>query len=217
MKRENHALQFLYIILLSLQVPFNLCYLRIGLTQMEKGKAVVLYLIIATLFFSVVGILGIINVVKSFRAYRNDDLEYCLSAMLKLKYGLVPFFVLNLIGMSLLFFLALVASRGTIILMFPMVVFFVGVGVVCTWLMMLPGSFYAFQIARFAEREQMITRGWLIVHTILQCLFLVDVMDAAYLAIKYWDRGKKGAFVIGSIYILALIICVVGIIAMFVW
>ena len=77
MKKENHALQTIYIILLSLQVPFNLFYLRFGLTRMEKETAVILYFIIATLFFGAVGILGIINVVKSFRAYCSDDLEYC--------------------------------------------------------------------------------------------------------------------------------------------
>ena len=214
MKKENHALQIVYIILLSVQVPFNLFYLWLGLTQMEKMTAVFLYFGIAALFFGAVGILGIVNVVKSFRAYRRGDLEYCLKAMLKLKYGMVPFFIVNLLGMTMIFLLALVASRGTIILMFPAVAFFIGLGVLCTWLAMLPGSFYAFQVARFAEKEGKTTRGRMILHMILQCLFLVDVLDAAYLSVKHWKRGRVGAILIGLLYGIVIIGCVAAVMAL---
>lgn len=215
MKKESHAPQIFYIVLLSMQVPFNLIYMWTALVKMEIKTAVLLYVVIAALFFTAVGILGIVNVVKGFRAYRRDDQEYCLRAMLKLKYGLVAFFILNFLGMLTIAFLAVVASRGMVMLMFPMQIIFVAMGVIATWFAMLPGSVYAFWVARFAVKEGKITGGGLIVHTILQLLFLTDVLDAAFLAVRYFNRGKKGAIAVIALYLLTFILCVVGLLLMF--
>lgn len=215
MKKESHAPQIFYIVLLSMQVPFNLIYMWTALVKLEIKTAVIMYVAIAALFFTVVGILGIVNVVKGFRAYRSDDQEYCLRAMLKLKYGMVPFFILNFLGMSTLTFLAVVASRGMVLLMFPLPIIFVAMGVIATWFAMLPGSIYAVWVACFAVKEEKITRAQLVVHIILQLLFLTDVLDAAYLAVRHFHRGKKGAIVVITLYLLTVALCVTGLFLMF--
>ena len=205
MKKENHTLQIVYIILLYLQVAFSLWCLWGVQTEKWKWAIFLFCPWVEILFFIIAVILGIGSVRESFWAYHNDDLEYCLKAMLKLKYGLVPFFVLNLIGMSALCCVVLMMCAiggGNLTL----VAVTAGVFGAYTWFMMLPGGAYAFQVARFAEREGKTTQGWLIVHMLLQCLVLVDVADTAYLAGKHWNRGKAGAFVIGPICVIAFII-----------
>ena len=46
--------------------------------------------------------------------------------------------------------------------------------------------------------------GMAVLHGILQFMFLADVLDAMYLAVKKWGMGKKSSVVIAVLYVLML-------------
>ena len=50
-------------------------------------------------------------------------------------------------------------------------------------------------------------------HMLLQFLFLIDVLDAMYLAVQTWGQGKKSSFLIAVLYLLLA----AGIIAFFLY
>ena len=50
----------------------------------------------------------------------------------------------------------------------------------------------------------------------LQFVFLADVLDAMYLAVRKWGRGKKSSVVIGVLYIAAVAALIWGAMYLFV-
>lgn len=111
-----------YVVLLSLQVPFNVTYFLMFFSRdaasWEKFFTIG-YLIVAFLYFAVLGVVGIKNILSSFRAYETKDFE-C---------GMLPFFIVNFLSMTALALMLLVASRGTMILAAPILLV---VAMLCT-------------------------------------------------------------------------------------
>lgn len=75
----------------------------------------------------------------------------------------------------------------------PFLVFSIMLTVAATWLAIIPGAFFGIQVIRFTVREKKIGPGAAVLHGILQFVFLADVLDAMYLAVKKWGRGKKSS------------------------
>ena len=160
------------------------------------------------IYLMAVAVLGILNVVRSFRAYRQKDIRYCVNGMLILKYGMVLYFIINYVVIAMIVLAgglaAFVGSRGTILFalpfMLPGILFFMTVLVIGTWLIMVPGAFYGVQVIRLSYGEKKMGMGAALLHGFLQFNFLVDVLDAMYLAVKKWGMGKKSSVLIGILY-----------------
>ena len=69
-----------------------------------------------------------------------------------------------------------------------------------SWLVMVPGAFYGVQVIRLSYGEKKMGMGAALLHGFLQFNFLVDVLDAMYLAVKKWGMGKKSSVLIGILY-----------------
>lgn len=222
-KRGKHRLQMAYDVLLTLGVPLCAAYIALAVFCSRAVDSMWLwaaFMVLAAGYWLAVFCLGLANIVQSFGKYREGDASFCVNAMLVLKYGLVVFFVVNfvviLLGFLLVGLAALVGSRGTIIFAIPLwlpvlaaaVVFWVAF----TWLVMLPGSFYGIQVIRFSRREGKLSGRMSAVHGILQFLFLTDVLDALYLAVRKWGMGKKSSVVIGGLYVFVVAAMAAGIV-----
>ena len=120
-------------------------------------------------------IVGIANVVCAFRNYRQTP-ELCMRNLKLLKFGMIPCFVINFIWMMCLGLGVAVASN------LIGLAWFVPVAVIATWLYLLPGAFYGVQVVRIMRHRQGRGAGWCIFNGFLQFCFVLDVIDAAYLA-----------------------------------
>lgn len=217
-EKENKVRQYIlpigYTVVMTLCVPLHMmlleCALLAGSGNAESsswlgrglyGAGVLIYLM-------AVAVLGILNVVRSFRAYRQKDIRYCVNGMLILKYGMVLYFIINYVVIAMIVLAgglaAFVGSRGTILFalpfMLPGILFFMTVLVIGTWLIMVPGAFYGVQVIRLSYGEKKMGMGAALLHGFLQFNFLVDVLDAMYLAVKKWGMGKKSSVLIGILY-----------------
>ena len=116
-----------FIILLSVRVPFNIAFFFAWLHISEtfpEAPFVTVYAIIAVLYFTALSVLGLKSIISSFLAFKRDDFNYCIKAHMTLKYGLVPFFTVNFISITLLAFGLTVGSRGFFLIpMIPFVIF----------------------------------------------------------------------------------------------
>lgn len=223
---KKYLLSIVYVLLLTLCLPLACFYIwlltvlpipwdRLAAWTDTFWKGM---LLLFTVFFPViiywliVFILGAANAVNSFRVYRTGDADQCINRMLIHKYGLVVFFIINFISMSILYFVvtfgALVGTRGLVIfaapVLLPVLIISIIVTAAATWLAIVPGGFWGIQVIRFALKEKKTSAGAAVWHGILQFVFLADVLDAMYLAVKKWGRGRKSSVVIGALYILAL-------------
>lgn len=221
-KWKEYRLQIAYDVLLTLGFPLAVVYMVFiaWSSQFIDAKWTWgLFFVLAAGYWIAVFCLGAVNLIQSFRRYREGDALFCVNAMLALKYGLVIFFIVNyvtiLLGFLIVGIVALVGSRGTIIFAFPywLPVLFAAIGFYefLTWLFMLPGSFYGIQVIRFSRREGKISAGMMVIHGILQFVFLADVLDALYLAVRKWGMGKKSSLVVGGLYVLAVSAMAAGI------
>lgn len=212
MKKRTYYLPILYDCLLTMGIPLNIVLVAaaVGMQEWVSYKPMLLlYGLLAFLYWAAVFVLGVANILLSFRKYSLGDDIYCVNAMLILKYGLVCFFILNFLALFLIGVAALVGSRGTILLLFPLVLPVLLFCVAVTWLLMLPGSFYGIQVirlgraqGRFIRKEENISgQGKMaVLHGILQFVFLLDVLDAMYLAVMKWGMGKKSSTLVGGLY-----------------
>ena len=143
--------------------------------------------------------------------------------MLLHKYGLVIFFVVNFIVMFLFYFVvtfgSLVGTRGLALFAAPVLLPWLTAAVVftvsATWLAIVPGAFYGIQVIRFTLREKKTGYAAAVLHGFLQFVFVADVLDAMYLAVRKWGRGKKSSAVIGILYIVAVAAVIWGVVYLF--
>lgn len=216
---KKYRLPVLYVLLLSLCLPLaylGMYILGLFLETASKDNLSTLFyaaLAVIALYWLCIVILGILNIRESFRAFRSGDSSECINKMLIHKYGLVLFFAVNF---CILFFwftfgsLAVVAgTRGLALfaapVLLPGLIIAVIWSIFATWLAMFPGAFYGIQVIRLSYKAQKISAGGLILHSLLQFIFMADVLDAMYLAAVKWNRARKSSAVICILYILMVI------------
>lgn len=232
---KKHSLSTIYVLLLTLCLPLACFYIWILtilpipwnslIVWIDNYIKALLFLMILLLpviiYWLIIFILGAANIVASFKAYQSGDVYECINKMLIHKYGLVVYFIINFIVAVIWYFLStfglLVGSRGLAIFAAPVLLPFLAVSVIVTvtttWLAIVPGAFWSIQVLRFTLREKKIGIIAAVLHGIMQFVFLIDVLDAMYLSVIKWGRGKKSSLVVGVVYILALI----TIFMLFIW
>lgn len=234
---KKYALSIAYVILLTLCVPLACLYIWL-LTVLpipwellstwadSFGRGVLVFLLFlfpVGLYWIAVFILGVANIIKSFKIYRSGDAAGCVNGMLIHKYGLVVFFAVNFVVMFLFYFIltfgTLVGTRGLAVfaapVLLPWLVAAIAFTVFASWLAIVPGAVYGIQVIRFTVKGKKMGLGAAIWHGILQFMFLTDVLDAMYLAVKKWGMGKKSSIVIGILYVLMLAGIIWGVVKVF--
>lgn len=223
---KKYLLSIAYVLLLTFCAPLACLYIcllimlpipwdSLAAWADTFGKSMLLFFVFllpAIIYWLAVFIMGMADIVQSFRRHRSGDLDSCINGMLIHKYGLVVFFVVNFIVMGIWYFLStfgvLVGTRGLAIFAAPVLLPFLAASIIltvtATWLAIVPGAFWGIQVIRFTLKEKKIGPGGAVWHGILQFVFLTDVLDAMYLAVRKWGRGKKSSAVIGILYILML-------------
>lgn len=218
-KNGKNKLAITFVVLLTLCAPLGYLYFIIVMQMLsyvaEDGlkAALLLSLIPILLYWLIIGILGILNMKKSFQLYRDGDTVACINGMLIHKYGLVIFFCANFIVLCFWYGLfsmaAVMGTRGLLLLFAPVLipVWVVGlcISAFATWLAILPGSIYGIQVIRMSWKAGKISLMAAILHTILQFFFLTDVLDAMYLAAGKWNRGKRSSLAVGALYLISLV------------
>lgn len=223
---KKYTFSITYVILLTLCLPLTCLYiwlltvlpipwdaLEAWADSFGRGMLVILlFLLPAGIYWFVVLIFGVLDIIKSFKAYKSGDAAGCVNRMLIHKYGLVVFFAANFFVMFLLYFVmtfgVLIGTRGLAIfaapVLLPWLIAAVAFTVFATWLAVVPGGVCGIQVIRFTYREKGMGIGMAVLHGILQFMFLADVLDAMYLAVKKWGMGKKSSVVIAVLYVLML-------------
>ena len=123
---KKYTLSITYVILLTLCVPFACLYIWLltvlpipwdALTAWADtfGRGLLvffLFLLPVGIYWLAVLILGVLELVRSFKVYKTGDAAGCVNGMLIHKYGLVIFFAVNFIVMFLFYFILTSFCRG---------------------------------------------------------------------------------------------------------
>ncbi|WP_242828217.1 hypothetical protein [Enterocloster clostridioformis] len=111
-EKENKVRQYIlpigYTVVMTLCVPLHMmlleCALLAGSGNAESSSwlGLGLYGAGVLIYLMAVAVLRILNVVRSFQAYRQKDIRYCVNGMLILKYGMVLFFIINYVVIAMI-------------------------------------------------------------------------------------------------------------------
>ena len=184
MKNVRNTLLGLYFNLLI--VILLLFFLLKGMLYNNVGSWVQWILAIALIGSGIFNVIfAIINIVKAFVLVKNGDINSIRKHMKVLKFGTIPYFIVNFIIYLLLFLLFFAASRG-IFLVTPIPLLFL-IPVSFTYLTVIFTSFYGIGFAILLRREKRIKTGALVLHVILQLCFVIDVIDTIILIMKHKD------------------------------
>ena len=169
--------------------------------QSTQGPGLPLWVMTMILVASSLVIL-IGNIVRSFRIRGEEDPLRCVRAMLVVRYGMIPFFILH----------ACLTPIALFAIGFAGLVDFYRFGVIYLFaaplLFMLPSAFYGIRAVRLSLLEKKLHPVAAVLHGIAQFIPVLGVLDAAYLsAIKWKTAGKITVVVlIAAILFLVLII-----------
>ncbi|MFL0269350.1 DUF6652 family protein [Candidatus Clostridium radicumherbarum] len=181
MKNVRNTLMGLYFNLLL--VILTLLFMFKAMLDYNMGNWVQ-WVLVVTLIVS--GILNIvfagINTVNSFNLFKNNDYNSMRKNMKALKFGAIPYFVINFIIYLLLFLLFFAASRG-IILVTPIPLLFL-IPVFFAYLTVIFTSTYGIGFSLILYKEKRLRTGKLILHIILQLCFVLDILDTVILLAK---------------------------------
>jgi hypothetical protein len=213
-KKTGYFCQIMYVVLHVFFLPLYVLYAQtLGKKLSDAGMGTGIYFVPVILYLIVTVTFWFLNMSRALKADTSCENISLINSMLILKYGMVVYFIINFLTWSLLFLFisvgGMIATRGAGILMMPFVFAFVPVVMFFTFLSMVPGSLYGMRTAQMTGRCGKISRQAVVLHGILQFLFLLDVLDAMYLSVGKWKRGKKSAVLIGAIYILAVLLVII--------
>lgn len=140
------------------------------------------------------------NIVRSFRMKGEDAPLHCIRAMLILRYGMIPFYILHaflspVAGYAMIYFSRMDFYRFGITYFFVAPLFF-----------LLPGSFYGIRVVRMSLLEKKIRLIPAILHGIAQFIPVLGVLDAAYLSAVKWKTARIITLVIVVIMPLLIVL-----------
>ncbi|MBK1813191.1 hypothetical protein JHL18_21445 [Clostridium sp. YIM B02505] len=123
-----------------------------------------------------------INAVNSFILLKNGDYTSMRKNMKALKFGVIPYFVINFIIYVLLFLLFFAASRGLFI--FTPIPLLLLIPVFFAYLTVIFTASYGIGFSLILYKEKRIKTGKLVLHILLQLCFVLDVIDTIVLLAK---------------------------------
>lgn len=143
-------------------------------------KWILVVALIVSEIFNIV--FAVINAINSFILLKNRDYNSMRKNMKALKFGVIPYFVINFVIYALLLLLLFAASRGLIMftpipLLFSIPVFFAYLTVIFT-------SSYGIGFSLILYKDKRIKTGKLVLHILLQLCFVLDVLDTIILIAK---------------------------------
>ncbi|MFL0248586.1 DUF6652 family protein [Candidatus Clostridium stratigraminis] len=181
MRNVRNTLMGLYFNLII--VILSLLFLLRTMLDNDMANWVQWILVVALIVSSILNIIFAgINALNSFILFKNNDYNSMRKSMKSLKFGVIPYFIINFIIYLLVFLLFFAASRG-IILVTPIPLLFL-IPIFFTYLAVIFTSIYGIGFSLILYKEKRLRIGKLILHVVLQLCFVLDVLDTIILLAK---------------------------------
>lgn len=161
-------------------------------------------------FFLIPLVLGIINIIVSITCGRTENRIVLLNAAVLIKYSLIPFFLIGgcLIVVTFLFSFIPVPFMIFVGPMFALLE--AGVG----WFALALAAPYTISYLCVSAKEKLRPKSMVVIHSILQFFFVVDVIDLMILTLKErkWKKLTITIIILLAIFaLLMLIFLILGI------
>lgn len=190
MSRNGSAfgLQTAYVCLLGAMIPISAALIwSADILDFLGDGTMGLLNIWAFVYCAAVFILGAVNIS---RAFRPSDERGCAISLLILKFGTAAVFALEFIVSAVMLMIVNggASSGGSAlnagVLMLALLL------TALMWLLMLPGAFWGLRAVRICRESGKIGSAGFLLHSLLQFVFIADLIDAVYLKLRLQGAAK---------------------------
>ena len=178
MKKVNLLVILLYINNLILIIANSFVVLQIVKPQSVDFD--IRYSYVLLLWFVIYLIVSIINIISILLDYRNNSSDRLFKKMKRVKITLIPFWIINFICYFPISVLGLLAGHGFGFLIVPIFIF-------VSYMVLLLTSIFSISYLLNLRKNKIITGKQLIMHSILQLCFVIDIIDTIYI-IRKWGK-----------------------------
>lgn len=173
------------------------CGVFINVSENEEPESA--YILFALL--GIAAVLGIANMIYAFLSCRRGMEDYLRNAAMLIKYGAVPAFIYNFLGGAGL-------TAVLTIFIGPFSAIIGAIFAAMDYFMLFTGSCYVISYLILKARAGEMTIGKLVLHGILQLIFVVDVADTMYLTAIKEKKGRVAA-VLTLVFMMAVAVYIV--------
>ena len=212
MKHFSWILRIFHIFVLYAWIAFILLFPANPVFSLQ------LYVLLNILFALVFTGFLITQIVEAFKIFKSEDSEQCIKAFLFFKYSSLPavlmllaiFLVVLLGGIGLSFvLLVLPATLFIAPFFFAMSLVVAPLFLGISFMAGLAGLSYAICLILLSRKEKGWTLGQCILHFIFQCIPGFDILDALYITVRYWNRGKILSIITAICVILSIVFAII--------
>jgi hypothetical protein len=143
---------------------------KLAISESTRYIFFLLWLLCVVLFIFV----SVINIFNSIKLLRNKEELKLRKSMMYIKFGAIPFFIINFIVLTACTLILIGASRGVGIIFVPIPVFF-------TYALLLSTSIYSVSYLIHLKNEKKIESNIFLIHLVLQFCFVLDVISVIVL------------------------------------
>ena len=139
---------------------------------LKKGHTefiVAMFLVYVVIMLSVL-VSGWVSVAMAVKVYRNKEYEKLEKGWLLLKYGSIPFFILNFLYSLFAWFIILVASRGFLVFLTP-------IPIVVTCTMIFQSGCFGWCYIRYMNSKRESDGKISKIHYVMQVVSILDVIS----------------------------------------
>lgn len=154
---------------------------------------------------------------------RSGNIDYCIKRFLFFKYTILPStlyfiflaFIIFVGGLSISI-LALVLPQMLFLAPFILMVAFIlpPILLAISFIAALPGFVLAVGTVIISRKQKEMKLGSCVLHILLQFVPVVDLIDALYISLHYWNRAKKLAIITavsaGILIVASIILHIIG-------
>lgn len=173
--------------------PFYLCpifyvlsvYLMPLFASMQEGSILFYFIFLPFIF-------GVVNIIAAIKFCKLENRNMMFNATVLVKYATIPFFIVGGLIVAASFLLSFIPVPFMIFLG-PMVAL---AGIFVGWLILALEAPYAISYFRLSKKAKVYSCVMVVIHTILQFFFTLDVIDVMILTIKERKWKKFTIFII---------------------
>jgi len=137
--------------------------------------------IILAIWFIAYIVISIKNIFYNKYLLVNNDNDKLKKNAELVKFGAIPFWIINFIILALITFAAVMGTRGILM-------FFVPIPILVSYIIFLGTSIFSISYIRLLYKEKVIVFKQMVIYIILQLIFCLDVVGILYLKIKYKNK-----------------------------
>jgi hypothetical protein len=130
------------------------------------------------IWFVLYCIISIINIVSIIINYKENDTELLFKKMKRVKIGLIPYWIINFICYVPISVVLLLAGHGFGFIIVPIFIF-------ASYMVLCLTSLFSILYLLKLKKNNKISKKQFIIHTLLQLIFVVDIIDTIYIIIKW--------------------------------